>query len=121
MVFRAVKMGHSTDLREKAIEYVEKGGSIKNACIIFGISRSSFQRWRERKEEKGNLERQARIKAPYKFNNEDLKAYIKAHPDAYQSEIAEHFQVTAPCISIALKRLKITRKKSLRSIKKEMS
>jgi transposase len=114
-------MSHSSDLRKKAIAYFENGGSIKDVCIVFGISRSSFLRWRGIKEEKGNVERKARIKAPYKLNNEKLKAYIKKHPDAYLSEMAENFKVTPSCIWVALKRLKITRKKSPRSTKKEMS
>lgn len=114
-------MSHSKDLREKAIKYVEQGGSIKEVCLLFEISRSSFQRWRDMKDYTGSLAPKSRIKSPYKIDNEQLKAYISTHPDAYLNEIASHFKVTTPCISIALKRLKITRKKSLSSIKKEMS
>lgn len=106
-------MSHSKDLRTKAINYVEQGGTIKAACRIFEISRSSFQRWRGRKNTLGSLEPKPRKKSPYKVANDALKAYITAHPDAYLNEIASHFKVTSPCISIALKRLKITRKKSL--------
>lgn len=57
----------------------------------------------------------------HKIDNELLKAYINEHPDSYLNEIASHFKVTSPCISIALKRLKMTRKKSLSFIKKEMT
>lgn len=114
-------MSHSKDLREKAIKYVEQGGSIKDVCLIFEISRSSFQRWRNKKQDTGSLSPKSRIKSPYKIDNEELKAYIARHPDAYLNEIAAHFQVTIPCISIGLKRLKITRKKSPRFIKKETS
>jgi len=113
-------MSHSKDLRQRAIKYVEEGGSIKEACKLFEVSRSSFQRWRNLKKATGFLTPKSRIKSPYKIDNEALKAYINAYPDAYLNEIAEHFGVTAPCISIGLKRLKITRKKSLSSIKKEM-
>lgn len=114
-------MSHSKDLRIRAIQYVEQGGTIKEACRIFEVSRSSFQRWRVIKNETGNVAPKSRIKSPYKIDNEQLKAYINEHPDAYLNEIASHFNVTSPCISIALKRLKITRKKSLHFIKKEMS
>lgn len=113
------KMSHSKDLRKRAINYVEQGGSIKEACILFEVSRSSLQRWRNLKSATGSLTPKARIKSPYKIDNEELKAYINAHPDAYLNEIAAHFGVTAPCISIGLKRLKITRKKSPFFIKKE--
>ena len=115
------KMSHSKDLRARAIKYVEQGGAIKDACRIFEISRSSFQRWRGIKKKTGTLAPKSRTKSPYKIDNELLKAYINEHPDAYLNEIASHFKVTAPCISIALKRLKITRKKSLSFIKKGMN
>lgn len=114
-------MSHSKDLREKAIKYVEQGGSIKDVCLLFEVSRSSFQRWRDMREQTGSLSPKSRAKSPYKVDNEQLKAYISAHPDAYLNEIAFHFKVTSPCISIALKRLKITRKKKPHSTKKEMS
>ena len=113
-------MSHSKDLRKRAVKYVEQGGSIKDACQLFEISRSSFQRWRDIKDQTGSLAPKSRIKSPYKIDNEQLKAYINEHPDAYLNEIASHFNVTSPCISIALKRLKITRKKNLPFIKKEM-
>ena len=114
-------MSHSKDLRERAVKYVEQGGAIKEACQLFEISRSSFQRWRMIKNKTGTLAPKSRIKSPYKINNEELKAYINNNPDAYLNEIASHFNVTGPCISIALKRLKITRKKSRFCIEKEMS
>jgi transposase len=113
-------MSHSKDLRARAIKYVEQGGAIKDACRLFEISRSSFQRWRTIKDNTGTLEPKSRIQMPYKIDNEQLKTYIKEHPDAYLNEIASHFNVTSPCISIALKRLKITRKKSPHFTKKEM-
>ena len=114
-------MSHSKDLRGRAINYVEAGGTIKDACRIYEVSRSSFQRWRGIKDKTGSLAPKSRVKSPYKLDNEQLKAYINEHPDAYLNEIASHFNVTSPCISIALKRLKITRKKSLSFIKKETS
>ena len=114
-------MSYSKDLRERAVKYVERGGSIKEACVLFEVSRSSFQRWRGLKNTTGSLARKLRIKSPYKIDNDQLKAYISDHPDAYLNEIATHFNVTSPCISIALKRLKITRKKSPHFTKKETS
>ena len=112
-------MSHSKDLREKAVKYVENGGTIKDACHIFEVSRSSFQRWRNLKNTTGLLQPKPRITSPYKIDNEALISYINEHPDAYLNEIASHFNVTSACVSIALKRLKITRKKSLHSTKKE--
>ena len=49
-----------------------------------------------------------------KINPEKLIAYVAEHPDAYQKEIAEEFGCSATAICLAMKRLKITRKKRQR-------
>lgn len=112
-------MSHSKDLRKRALKFVEEGGSIKEACLLYEVSRSSFQRWRVKQKNTGSVSPKSRIRVPYKIDNAELNAFISKHPDAYLNEIAAHFQVTIPCISIALKRLKITRKKRLHFTKKE--
>ncbi len=101
-------MSYAKDLREKAIKYVEQGGLIKEACKVFEISRSSFQRWRVRQANTGTVSAKARARKPYKIKPEELKRYVSQHPDAYLNEIASHFNVTSPCILIALRRLNIT-------------
>jgi transposase len=113
-------MSHSKDLREKALNLVKQGWSIKDICVLFEISRSSFQRWRLKQEFTGSVAPKVRESSPYKLDNDQLKSYVKKNPDAYLSEIALHFKVTASCICTALQRLKITRKKRPRSIKKEI-
>lgn len=114
-------MSHSTDLRTRVLDYIDAGGLIKTACTLFKVSRSSIQRWRERKGETGNVSPVPRVNAPYKINDTALQSYIQENPDAYLSEMAYHFGVTNSGLWRALKRLKITRKKSLRSMQKEMS
>lgn len=42
-------MSHLKDLRDRAVKYVEQGGSIKDACKLFEVSRPSFLRWRAKK------------------------------------------------------------------------
>lgn len=114
-------MGYSTDLRETVLKFIDAGNSIKTACKVFRVSRSSIQRWRSRLNDVGTIAPKPRTKSPYKVDESALKAYIAAHPDAYLNEIAAHFNVTDSGISKALNRLKITRKKKLRSIPKEMN
>lgn len=113
-------MGYSTDLRETVLNFIDAGNSVKTACKLFTVSRSSIQRWRVRLNEVGTIASKPRIKSPYKVNETALKAYITTHPDAYLNEIAAHFNVTDSGISKALSRLKITRKKKPRSMLKEM-
>lgn len=113
-------MSYSTDFREQVLRFVELGGKIKEACQLFSISHCSINRWKNTKKATGTVGRKPRPKAPYKINDDELKKFIKQHPDAYLNEIAAHFNVTYSGISKALSRLKITRKKSRRSIQKEM-
>ncbi len=88
-------MSHSTDLRTRVLDYIEEGGRIKSACVLFKVSRSSIQRWRDKKEETGSISPVSRINAPYKINDAALQSYIQANPDAYLSEMAVHFGVTS--------------------------
>ena len=111
-------MSHSNDLRIRVLDYIDGGGLIKSACDLFKVSRSSIQRWRDRKDKTGDASPVQRINSPYKINDDELRAYVKNHPDAYLSEMATHFNATYTGIWRALKRLKITRKKSPRYMPK---
>ncbi len=51
---------------------------------------------------------------------EKVLQHIEKHPDYFLSEITDYFSVTPQTIFYALKRLKITRKKKLLAIRKEM-
>jgi len=104
-------MSHTEEIRKQCLEYVSNGGKILEALKIFNVSRSSFQRWRKLKSETGSIAIRPRVVEPYKINNDELITYVKNNPDAYVIEIADHFNVTKGCISTALKRLKISRKK----------
>lgn len=112
-------MSYSNALRKRALKCVAEGGTIKEAYLLFGVSRSSFQRWRLKQKNTGSLAPKSRMRVPYKVDNDELTAFIDKPPDAYLNEIAAHFQVTIPSVSIALKRLHITRKKRLHFTKKE--
>jgi len=49
-----------------------------------------------------------------KINPDKLRACVAQHPDAYQKEIAQEFGCSQSAAHKALKRLKITQKKSTR-------
>lgn len=111
-------MTYSLDLRKKALEYLENGGSQKSACSIFGVSLRTLGIWISR-QKKNKLAASIRPKGSYKINEQELKEYIRKYPDAYLREIAEHFSTTLQAIFYACKRLKITLKKRSPSTKKE--
>ena len=112
-------MSYPESLREAVLNYIDSGNKISEASAIFDVSESSIGRWRRRQKNTGSIKRRPRTNDPYKIDNEALKAYIKSHPDTYLNEIATHFNVTESGISKALKRLNITRKKSLNVIENE--
>jgi transposase len=48
-------MAYSKDLREKILEYIEKGHEHKQACRIFGVGLRTITRWKKLKSETGSL------------------------------------------------------------------
>ena len=113
-------MAYSYDLRSKALDYIEKGGSRLDASRIFGVTVQTLINWAKRKK-CGNLApNTTKRRPPQKLETEKLKAYIQENPDKYLREIAEQFGVTITAVFYACKRLKITLKKRRPSIKKEV-
>lgn len=112
-------MTYSLDLRKKALEYLEKGGTEEAAAAIFGVTTRTLSNWKRRKRDQ-NLAPKARCLGPSKIDSDRLRQYVKDHPDAYLREIAQEFGSTLQAIFYACKRLKISLKKRSVSIKKEM-
>lgn len=79
--------------------------------------KQGLQRWEKQLKETGNLEKKDLHRSFRKIDPEKLKAYVAAHPDAYQSEMAEAFGCSESGIRDALRRHKITRKKRRSTIR----
>lgn len=104
-------MTYSTDLRKKALDYIEKGGSKEEASRIFGVTTRTLLNWIKRKKIGCLAPNKRKERTPHKIENEKLKAYLKEHPDAYLREIAQFFGAAVTTVFYACKRLKITLKK----------
>ena len=91
---------------------MDDSGLVEDSTKLYKVSLSSVQRWRIKKNSTGSLANEQRFVEPYKLKDGALRHYINDDPDAYIYELAEHFKVLTGCVSTALKRLKITRKKS---------
>lgn len=106
--------GYSKDLREKALEYFDRGHSRSDVCDVFGIHRHTFASWLRLRSSGEDLSPRANMsgKRPHKIDSERLKAYVEADPNAYLHEIAAVFSVSDVGIMKALRRLGITRKKN---------
>ena len=105
-------MSYDKKFREKVLNYIGKGHTIKEAHEVFEIGTTTIKEWKKLKKETGKLENRPLNRTNRKICPDRLIAYIAEHPDSYMSEIAEVFNCTQPAIFYALKRLKITRKKN---------
>ena len=101
-------MIYSIDFRRKVLEVKERDGlSFEQAAALFGVGKSSVQRWTECIEPC-----RSRNKPATKIDMELLEQDVELYPDAYQYERAERLGCSQRGIGEALKRLKISRKKN---------
>ncbi len=109
---------YSVDLRERVLKYLEKIKIEKLQVVYFKQGYLLFIDGFLVKKENGNVEPLHRPYAYKKIDDQKLIDYIEKNPDHFLSEIAKHFNITLQAVFYALKRLKITRKKSSRFIRK---
>jgi len=105
-----IDMSYDVRFRKRTIEYHEEGNSIRKTAKIFGITKSTLEKWLKQQRETGDLNRKYRTYQTA-INEEELLSYLELNPSAYQTEIAEHFGCHRSAVSRAFKRCKITRKK----------
>lgn len=107
-------MAYDKKYKERVLEYLKEGHTHREAAKVFKISTYTIWNWKQRLSKTGSLAPRKRNRPAKKLPREELMGYVAAHPDAYLSEIAEHFGCTGVAVSKALKVLKITRKKNQR-------
>jgi len=110
-------MSYSEDTRRMVLDYITKGHTEKEASETLGVGTTTISNWKKMLRETGSLAEKERHKAPHKLPDEELKAYIAAHPDAYFTEIAAYFNCSDEGVRQACKRLGITRKKKTKRYK----
>jgi transposase len=103
-------MAYSKDLRSRVLAYVAKGGSKAEAVRLFGVSKAIVFVWLKTPHQVET--KKTGPKGSWKLDIQALQAKLKARPDSYQSELASALGVTPQAICIALKKLKISRKKN---------
>jgi Transposase and inactivated derivatives len=105
-------MSYDIKFRQSAIAYWKDGHSKKETARIFKVSADTLQRWKSQLAESGSLAPKKRRESWRKIEPARLAEYVSQHPDAYLKEIAQEFNCTDVAVLIALRRLKITRKKN---------
>lgn len=112
-------MSYDIKFRERTIEYYNKGNSWSKTLETFGISSDTLNKWIKKKVA-GDLSDKKVKKRKRKISAEKLHEYVDSKPDAYQSEMAEHFKCSQQAICQALKRNGITRKKRQNATKSKI-
>ncbi len=103
---------YSVDLRERAIAFIDEGGSKVDACRIFKIGHNTIYLWIRQRKDRGTIKPKARGKYKTRLlDDTKLTEYVKKHTDETLVEIAKVFSVSHVAIWKALRRLKITHKK----------
>lgn len=95
------------------IAFIEQGGKKLHAASLFDVSRPTIDRWVQLKKETGSLEGETLAPRSWrKLCPKALLEYVSEHPDGFLRDYAARFNVSETGIWRALKRLKITRKKT---------
>jgi putative transposase len=110
---------HSTDLRQRVIDYVLSGNKISAAARLFKVGRKTIYCWLELLQKNGNLN--PKIPSPrkgYKIHCEAVFNHFARQPDATLKEVADALSTHPSTIWYVCNRTKITRKKRLSTTKK---
>jgi transposase len=100
------------DFRKKAIEYWEKGHTKEELYEVFGIYPSGITAWRKLLRETGSLKPQYKKTRNSKIDLKKLESELERKPDATLGGLAKIFDCTDSAIFCALKRAKLTLKKT---------
>jgi len=100
-------MAYSLDLRKRVVEYIENGGSVTQASIIFQVGRTTIYRWLARQDLKPTQVKHRHRKLDWQALEKD----VEENPSERLIDRARKFGVRPSAIHYALKKLNIRRKK----------
>ena len=104
-------MAYSKDSREMVLNYLAKGHTYEEAHAELGVGISTIKEWKRLLNETGSLEKRSKQRSASKFPSDELKTYVKEHPEATLEEIAGHFGGSTSGAHDALARVGISFKK----------
>ena len=104
-------MSYDKKFKLQVLKHVASGKTQEETAKLFGIGTTTLKVWKRQYEQGMSMEPKKRIRQARKLPREELRAYIEKHPDAYLSEIGNHFGCTGEAVRCALKTMGITRKK----------
>jgi len=104
-------MACSEDYRRRAVEFYHEGNTLAEVCKIFKVCPKTLRDWEARMESGSLKPNYPKTRKPRKLPPNELSRYVDDNPDAFLSEIGEHFSCSAEAVRKALGKLKITLKK----------
>jgi len=100
-------MAYSLDFRRKVLSIRKKEGlALAEVAVRFDVGVASVTRWIK------NIHRKPQGFRRRKIDLEALRQDVRDYPDAYQFERAKRLDVTQNAIFLALRKLRVTYKKS---------
>lgn len=102
---------YSKDLREKVINYLNKGTKQRVAAKIFGLHHNTVNRWWSRYKKELNFLARIRPGALRKLNIDGLTKFVEQNSNCMLSDIAKKFNITEAWASVMLKKLGYSYKK----------
>lgn len=86
---------YSQDLRQKVINFLEKGNSQKNASKIFGLHPNTISRWNIRYKVEGHCQPRPRLGYKSKVDVENLQLVIKNKPNITLAELGKQLKISS--------------------------
>jgi transposase len=103
-------MAYDKKYKKRAVEFHGEGNSIRQTAKTFAISPNTLNDWIQQYRKEGDFIRKQRV-YNRKITESALTEYLEQNPDAYQAEIAEHFNTSQSTVNRTLRHYKISRKK----------
>ncbi len=102
---------YSNDLRQRVIDYLDRGSSYEEASKLFKISISSIGRWYRKYKTEGNYNAKIRGGSKKKIDLNGLEEYVRSNKDMTLKEAAKNLGVSIFTISYWLRKLGYSYKK----------
>ena len=102
---------YALDLRERAVKFIQSGGSKAEAARRFDLGRSTVYRYLDAVQA-GTLAPKASWGHWRKLDPQKLQAQVQKHPDATLKELQKTFGVSHHAIWVRLRQLGFTLKKT---------
>ena len=109
---------YSVDLRQKAVEAVDRGERKSHVCKTFNISRNTLDLWLKRREETMSVApKTPRRRGPTPKINDlaAFESFVNTHGHLSQQDMAEQWPtpISRVLIGQALRKINFTRKKNV--------